>query len=729
MDDLRYVNKFTQMVDVNDVSQEDSERYKRYVEAKKLKKKKSIPDAPVIGFTPGAAKVASGPSNAGISRPPPRRNDAPSSNSRRSLALPNQNESMQGSSLRAKYKKTTERTFSVNIDSRDRDVTIYPKASSFEVYLRKPFHNVHKVTLASTELPNTDDVIKDTPAEARNNIIAWVNSEDADIGFPVYTAYVRRGTYSAITLQNEMSERMNTVKTRAGAGGFHSFIVKIDRDTSVVTFTRLTNRQLPFNGFSFTAGSNLIQATLLSHGFEVGDAVYVSGVRGMVGSITASILNSNFTVSNVIDDDHFEFEVSSTASVTGDGGGTSTNIGRTVPFKLLFGRSQGTIGNIIGFPEEDSSTPINQENPLTPYVLTITDVQIGYPTIITSPNHGLVQGMLVRIRGLDMLPSMTDDVPFAVYSVPDTNTFVLNIRTTEIQADSIPNALIYTERITLHFPGHGFNHVVSISDSPIQFGAVRVVTLLPHGLITGSSVVLNNTNSVPSLNGQRAVTRISDDTFEVWIDEDVMSGSPPLIFEGDEGILGHSHNFLLYNATDVGSIVARNINDRALRVDTILDEDNFTFRLDGVVPTSAISGGGNFISISSDAHGFLGIQNNTDADNNLVRPISLAGENYVFLCINQLGNYVNTGSVDDIFAKILLNKPPGEVLFNSFVPGPGVVFYEGALPELSKLNVSIRTHANTLFEFNGVDFSFTIEITEFVDTFIDDDADVTDIAK
>lgn len=713
MDDLQYINKFAKMVDVDDVPQEDAERYKRHVEGRNRQKTKHIPNAPVIGFTPGGIKMAPASDQVTSGRI--------DTVVRRSLAMPSQTESMQGSSLRAKHKKTIERTLSVNIDSRDRDVTLYPKASSFEVYLRKPFRNVHKVTLTSMELPNTDDVIKEAPAESKNNIIAWVNSEDADIGFPVYNAYVRPGTYSAVTLQNEMSNKMNTVKTRGGLGGFHTFNVKIDLDTSVVTFTRLANRQLPFNGFSFTTGSSIVQATLASHGFQVGEDLYISGVRGQVGSITAAILNTNYVISSVIDNDHFEFEVPATASVTVDGGGSNTNIGRTVPFKLLFGRSQGTIGSIIGFPEEDSSTPINQENPLMTYVVTVSDVQIGYPTVFVSPNHGLRQGMLVRITGLGVLPSVNDEVPLVVFSVPNTDTFVLNIRTTEIQSSSIATTLIFTERFTLHFPGHGFNYIVDIIDSPAQFGAARVVTLLPHKLATGAKIVLNRTNSVPDINGQRTITRISDDTFDVWIDESITSGAPLLISDGDTGILGHSHNFLLYNSTEMGSIVATGINDRMLKVDTIIDEDNFTFLIEGVVPNKAVSGGGKFISISSDTHGFLGVQNNTDADNNLVRPIVLSGENYVFLCIKQLGNYINTGSVDDIFAKILLNKPPGEVLFNSFVPGPGVVFYEGPLPDLSKLNVSLRTHANSLFEFNGVDFSFTVEITEFVDTFLDDD--------
>src|SRR3954465_6878138 len=107
MDDLQYINKFAKMVDVDDVPQEDAERYKRHVEGRNRQKTKHIPNAPVIGFTPGGIKMAPASDQVTSGRI--------DTVVRRSLAMPSQTESMQGSSLRAKHKKTIERTLSVNI--------------------------------------------------------------------------------------------------------------------------------------------------------------------------------------------------------------------------------------------------------------------------------------------------------------------------------------------------------------------------------------------------------------------------------------------------------------------------------------------------------------------------------------------------------------------------------------------------------------------------------------
>jgi hypothetical protein len=185
--------------------------------------------------------------------------------------------------------------------------------------------------------------------------------------------------------------------------------------------------------------------------------------------------------------------------------------------------------------------------------------------------------------------------------------------------------------------------------------------------------------------------------------------------------LGVSQTFLLYNSTAVGTISARDINDRSFVVDSIVDANNFTFQIPGVISTESTAGGGLYVSISSAIHGFSGSHSNTDADGNILKPLSLAGENYVFLCIAGLGNVVNTGTVDNIFAKILLNRPPGEILFNSYVPGPGAVFDDGPLPEITSLSILMKTHADAPFIFHGTDFSFTLEVTEFVDTFDDNE--------
>ena len=71
----------------------------------------------------------------------------------------------------------------VNIDSSFRDKNFYPSQDKFKTYLGRNFENVVQVKLVSTEIPNTDQVIKDKPVELQNNKMFWMNQEDSDVNY------------------------------------------------------------------------------------------------------------------------------------------------------------------------------------------------------------------------------------------------------------------------------------------------------------------------------------------------------------------------------------------------------------------------------------------------------------------------------------------------------------------------------------------------------------------
>jgi len=99
----------------------------------------------------------------------------------------------------------------------------------------------------------------------------------------------------------------------------------------------------------------------------------------------------------------------------------------------------------------------------------------------------------------------------------------------------------------------------------------------------------------------------------------------------------------------------------------------------------------------------------------LYKPFSLSGENYVYLKIPTLSSISSTSTnVSSIFAKILLDAPPGSILFNSYVSSDKV-FEEVPLNELDNLDIEIVDPKGELFEFNNTDHSFSLEITSYVD--------------
>jgi hypothetical protein len=78
---------------------------------------------------------------------------------------------------------TEERSFKtrktlVNIDSRDRDILLYPEENHYKIDLRRQFTNVKLVQLRSTEFPNSEQLIRATPPSRANNKIFWNNLND-----------------------------------------------------------------------------------------------------------------------------------------------------------------------------------------------------------------------------------------------------------------------------------------------------------------------------------------------------------------------------------------------------------------------------------------------------------------------------------------------------------------------------------------------------------------------
>lgn len=257
----------------------------------------------------------------------------------------------------------------VSIDSRDRIKTLYGKPNHFKMFLGQTFTNVKKIELVSLEFPNTDAVIN-----SNNNKIYWINQEDIDlditvttkgiINYPVYSVELRIGSYTASTLQNEIINKLNSIRRKQGTsngnvitGDYHYFVVTLDIDTDIVTFTSLILTQLPNNPFSTSVGSGIITVSAPGHGYSTYDNIYISGTRQVAG-LTANALNGFHQVT-VINDNVFTFEITTKAGDTTSGGGNTIKAGKKAPFQLLWGEKSGTVAQNIGYPIENSSELIS----------------------------------------------------------------------------------------------------------------------------------------------------------------------------------------------------------------------------------------------------------------------------------------------------------------------------------------------------------------------------------
>jgi hypothetical protein len=94
--------------------------------------------------------------------------------------------------------------------------------------------------------------------------------------------------------------------------------------------------------------------------------------------------------------------------------------------------------------------------------------------------------------------------------------------------------------------------------------------------------------------------------------------------------------------------------------------------------------------------------------------VDLAGDNYVYLQIRGLPALVNTESIPDVFAKIIWNVPPAFITYDSFAANN--LIFPNPIQLLSELQIKFVRQDGELYQFNGIEHSFSIEIFSTVQT-------------
>lgn len=472
----------------------------------------------------------------------------------------------------------------INIDSRDRDKTIYPFHNHYKVSLGRPFYNVKKIIMRSSEFPNTEQLIRDTPLNKANNKIYWRNAGTSTI----YTASIPPGNYRPSSLQTQIQVSMNQVRRiipsedplDADTFTFHEFTVSIDTVSDICSFSSLSSRQVA-GPFFTTAGSSAIIVKIDSHGFLDGQLINISGAISFAG-VNLSLVNTNHVI-QFIDDNSFIIDIGTniveTAGNDTDGGvgGNQVRVGTGLEFQLLFS-IPGTPANILGFENVDTDFSTLHQN-----------------TIIDKTYE------VERVQGID-----------TIYSV------------VSIKADSIT------------------------ADNPYLLEPADPVFLVGVSG-TGTDELVN----IPS---GYSITPLTN------LDIDYLTNSPNS------------------NPTWTPEEFARSFK----------------------IPAP----------IALDKKGTLGVINTRT----LNRPVTLAGENYIFMLVMPqqniiLGDMSNSGTVSNIFSKINLSAPPGNILYNTFISN-GKTFLDTPLREISEMEFVFKDQNDALFDFIDSHHSFTLEIVE-----------------
>ena len=218
---------------------------------------------------------------------------------------------------------------------------------------------------------------------------------------------------------------------------------------------------------------------------------------------------------------------------------------------------------------------------------------------------------------------------------------------------------------------------------------------LNHQLDAGSVIIISNSlaiNSVPALaiNKQHIINKIIDDNhYEIIID----MYTPETIINNSE----QKKNIVLIKYPDLFqlSFEYSDTMGKLLGFDKIGEKTSIT------PYKHTITNVDNYMNDLSSPGFMLEFSS---------KKLNMSGYNYFYICSPELSCIHNTSHVSNVFAIVYWIDNPGGTSVNSYVAT--TKFFDIPLSTLSEIHFSIHHPDGRLIEFNGLDHSFTIEITE-----------------
>ena len=267
-----------------------------------------------------------------------------------------------------------------------KSITGYPDPEFYKIKF-KSYYNIKKIKLVSTEIPNTEMLIKSNTS-FKNNSLYWQILEDGDY---IYSISVSAGNYDAASLQTEIFNKISSVSRKFGSYLTSSLynskcipIISINPSNNLFTMQLMGNITLNsniviYNGL-YTDNYIRLNITHPYHNLVVGDKITISGavnVRHTDGTLYIPItsINISHTIEFIIDSNNYIVKLSkynptsyggNDQTTTISNGGNAVNILFPLAFRLLFNYTD-TVGRILGF------TNLGNENSITIYSKSITN--------------------------------------------------------------------------------------------------------------------------------------------------------------------------------------------------------------------------------------------------------------------------------------------------------------------------------------------------------------------
>ena len=236
----------------------------------------------------------------------------------------------------------------------------FPDANHFKYSLGRNFSNVRKIRLLSTEIPNTEKMIRSSPISKQNNLLYWQNVDD---GLIEYMISITEGNYSIDDLATEIQAQVVATPRQGQTNVNTSKIIYLNDHFATVNINQNSNKfeisyyttviltqAITKSTYNFSDGFVRIIVNHPNHKLNSGDTIFINNAVD-TEAIPSSAMNGTFSIEAIINVDNYQiklakFNVSTFNAATG--GGDAINILTPLQTRLLFDRV-GTIGNLLGF--------------------------------------------------------------------------------------------------------------------------------------------------------------------------------------------------------------------------------------------------------------------------------------------------------------------------------------------------------------------------------------------
>ena len=275
----------------------------------------------------------------------------------------------------------------------------YPGPELYKIKF-KSYYNIKKIKLVSTEIPNTEMLIKNN-TNFKNNLLYWQILDDGDY---IYNVEITPGNYDATSLQVELSTKISNIDRNFGSYLNYNLynnkcipMININPSNNIFMMQILSNIILSsniviYNG-SYTDGYIRLNINHPYHNLIIGDQITISGAVNVLDVdgllyIPQNIINNVHQVESIIGINNYIIKLPKYNPLSDGGninktisnGGNAVNILYSLNIRLLF-NYPNTIGNILGFTNLNNINSITIFNKLitnnTPYINTSNINSVG----------------------------------------------------------------------------------------------------------------------------------------------------------------------------------------------------------------------------------------------------------------------------------------------------------------------------------------------------------------